>query len=275
MNRIINFCPTGTQPTKTNSWAPIEINEIIDDVASCADIGITLVHLHARDEKGRNTHRKDVFQRIIEGVRKHAPDLPICVSLSGRYTQDVAQRTEVLSLRPDMASLTMSSMNFPKQASINDPDTIRSLIDSMDKYGVNPEIECFDSGMLHYTNYLIERKILPDLVYINVILGNLFNAQSDLATVSALLRQLPKTARTCFGGIGTHQLKANVLGLLEADGIRIGLEDNLYLHGKEKATNAQLLTRIHALMEQMNYSCMSPATFKQLGYGNRAVNCAG
>ncbi len=272
MNKIINFCPTGTQPTRENSLAPLDVNEVIDDVIACSEIGITLVHLHARDEAERNTSRKDIFQRIIEGIQKHLPELVICVSLSGRYTRDLAQRTEVLSLRPDMASLTMSSLNFPRQASINDPDTIVSLIDSMNLYGVNPEVECFDSGMLHYTNYLINKGILSAPLYINVILGNLFNAQSDLCTVSAIVQQLPQKALTCFGGIGGHQLKATILGLLEADGVRIGLEDNLYLYEREKATNVQLLTRTHALMEQMRYTCMAPITFKQLGYGNRTVN---
>lgn len=275
MEKILNFCPTGTQTTRENSLAPLDVNEIIDDVIACSEIGITLVHLHARDQAGRNSYRKDIFQRIIDGIKKHVPELAICVSLSGRYTQDLSQRTEVLSLRPDMASLTMSSLNFPKQASINEPDTILSLIGRMNDYGVNPEIECFDSGMIHYTNYLIGKGILSDALYINVIFGNLFNAQSDLATVSAILHQLPKNARTCFGGIGGQQLRAIVLGLLEADGVRVGLEDNLYLHKREQATNAQLLTRTHALMEQMQYSCMSSTMFKQLGYGNRTVNCIG
>lgn len=275
MEKIINFCPTGTQSTRENSLAPLDVNEIIEDVTACSEIGITLVHLHARDQAGSNTYRKDVFQRIIEGIQKQIPDLVICVSLSGRYAQDLSQRTEVLSLRPDMASLTMSSLNFPKQASVNNPETIMSLIDRMNEYGVNPEIECFDSGMIHYTNYLIGKGVLSNSLYINVIFGNLFNAQSDLATVSSILHQLPSTARTCFGGIGGQQLKAIVLGLLEVDGVRVGLEDNLYLHKKEKATNAQLLTRTHALMEQMQYSCMLPKTFKKLGYGNRTVNCIG
>ena len=128
--------------------------------------------------------------------------------------------------------------------------------------------------MLYYTNYLIEKGILANPLYINVIFGNLFNAQPDLVTVSSILHHLPQNAKTCFGGIGVHPLKATVLGLLEVDGVRVGLEDNLYLHGRERATNAQLLTRTHALMEPLGYSCMSSTAFKQLGYGNRTVNCS-
>lgn len=275
MRKIINFCPTGTQPTKANSFAPVEINEIIDEVLECAEIGITLVHLHARDEKGRNTYQKAVYQQIIEGIQKHLSELVICVSLSGRYVQDLSLRTEVLSLRPDLASLTMSSLNFPKQASINDPETIVRIIGLLEEHGVNPEIECFDSGMVNYTRYLVEKGVLTGPLYLNVIFGNLFNAQADLATVSSILPLLPQQAKTCFGGIGTQQLKATILGLLEADGVRVGLEDNLYIRAKEKATNAQLLLRTHALMHEMELGFMSSSEFKRLGYGNRKAHNLG
>ncbi|MFC0182297.1 Uncharacterized conserved protein, DUF849 family [Pseudarcicella hirudinis] len=269
MKKIVNFCPTGTQTNKENSFAPIFANEIIEEVLACYEIGITMVHLHARDELGLNTYKRDTFQVIIDGIKKYLPDLVICVSLSGRYFNEISLRTEVLSLEPDLGSLTMSSLNFARQASINEPDVILALIDKMNEFGVHPEIECFDSGMLNYTNFLIKKGILKDPVYINVIFGNVFNAQTDLATVSSILQNIPENAKTCFGGIGKDQLKANILGLVEADGIRIGLEDNLYFRNKEKASNEQLLKRIHTIMQEMDYSCMSSLEFKNLGYGNK------
>ncbi|AYQ31339.1 3-keto-5-aminohexanoate cleavage protein [Runella sp. SP2] len=269
MKKIINLCPTGTQTTKENSLAPIYFNEIIDDVLSCYEVGITLVHLHARDIKGNNTYKREVYQKIIDGIKENAPDLVVGVSLSGRFYSDKVLRAEVLSLQPDLASLTMSSLNFPKSASINDPDTILWLIDEMNKYGVNPEIECFDSGMLNFVNYLLRKNVLAAPLYINVILGNLFNAGTDISTVASIINNLPKGAKVCFGGIGQAQMKANVFGLLEADGVRIGLEDNLYYEGKEKTTNTLLLSRISRIMKNFGYSCMSSSEFRSLGYGNR------
>ena len=184
-------------------------------------------------------------------------------------------RAEVLSLQPDLASLTMSSLNFPKIASINDPETILWLIEEMGKYGVNPEIECFDVGMLNYTNYLLKKGILQKPFYINVILGNIFSAGTDLPTLSSIISNLPKDSKVCFGGIGNAQLKANVIGLLEADGVRIGLEDNLYFQEKNKATNKQLLERIHRIMTEFGNSCMDSFTFKNLGYGNKKISHIG
>lgn len=269
MEKIINLCPTGTQSTRHNSLAPIFTNEIIDEVLSCNEAGITIVHLHARDHNAVNTYKKEYFQQIIEGIKIYAPDLVIGVSLSGRYVSDKILRSEVLSLRPDLGSLTMSSLNFPASASVNEPETIVWLIEEMNKYCVSPEIECFDSGMLNYTNYLVKKGILSGPLYINVILGNLFNAGTDLSTVASIINNLPKNAKVCFGGIGDSQLKANILGLLEADGIRIGLEDNFYFGKKEKATNQQLLARINRIMDEMGHTTMSSTAFKALGYGNK------
>ena len=267
--KIINFTPTGTQPTKQNSNAPFSPTEIVEEVHFAFELGITLVHLHARDESFLNTWRVDVDKDIIDGVRKHCPGLPICVSLTGRHFPEFEKRSSVIELMPDMASLTMSSLNFPNSASINEPDIIIKLIEKMDEYGVVPEIECFDSGMLNYTNYLIKKNILKGPHYINVILGNLYNGQSDLSTVASILVNKPKDSIMCFGGIGKDQIKANMLGLLYADGIRIGLEDNLYYKDKTLATNAKLLQRIKRIMYDLDLEVMSSKEFVSLGYANK------
>lgn len=271
MEKIINYTPTGTLTTRKNSLAPLQSNEIIEDVHQAFELGITLVHIHARDIDDSNTYKTDVYKEIIVGIRKYCPNLVICASLSGRFFSEFEKRSAVLELYPDMGSLTMSSINFPKSASINSPDMIISLIEKMDKFGVIPEIECFDSGMLNYSNYLIEKEIIKRPAYINVIFGNLFNAQTDVATISSVINNLPSNVFACFGGIGKEQLKMNIMGLLYADGIRIGLEDNFYYKDKEITTNLKLLQRIHRIMSELNMGVLNHNKFKNLGYGNKKV----
>ena len=272
-NKIINFTPTGTQTNRENSFAPLLPNEIIEEVQQAYELGITLTHIHARDPKDlSNTYKKSVYSDIIEGIRKYCPNLTICVSLTGRHFPEFEKRSEVLELYPDMGSLTMSSLNFPKSASINEPDMILKLINKMEEYGVIPEIECFDSGMLNYTNYLINKGVLKGPHYINTIFGNIYNAQSDIVSVSSILVNKPKDSLMCVGGIGKDQLKSNIMGLLYFDGIRIGLEDNLYYKDKEKTTNIDLLKRIHRIMDEMGVEYMNPSSFKDLGYGNKKLN---
>jgi uncharacterized protein (DUF849 family) len=273
MEKIINFTPTGTQPTRENSYAPLLPNEIIDTVHEANEIGISMVHLHARDEDTlKNTYKKEVYQKIIEGIKKHCPDLLICVSLTGRNFPELEKRTEVLQLQPDLGSLTMSSLNFPTGASINQPETILSLITEMNKYGVQPEIECFDTGMLNYTNYLISKNILNPPYHINFILGNIYNGQCDLGTLSTIKSNLPQNSFVCLGGIGSQQLKSNTYGLLDFDGVRVGLEDNLYFRNKEKTTNIELLKRVHRIMYQFDMTHYTSKQLREKGYGNKLVN---
>ena len=273
MKKIINFTPTGTQTTRENSLAPLLPNEIIESVLEANELGISIVHLHARDEVIlQNTYKKEVYQKIIEGIKKYCPELLICVSLTGRNFPELEKRAEVLQLHPDMGSLTMSSLNFPSGASVNQPDMILSLIKEMDKYGVQPEIECFDTGMLNYTNYIISKNILKPPYHINVILGNMYNGQCDFGTLSSIKSNLPSNSFTCLGGIGSQQLKSTTYGLLDFDGIRIGLEDNLYYKGKERATNIDLLKRVHRIMGELDMTHYTSNELKEKGYGNRLTN---
>ena len=178
-----------------------------------------------------------------------------------------------LSCQSTLAPLLLNcKINFPTGVSVNEPNIILSLINEMEKYGVNPEIECFDSGMVNYTNYLISKNILKGPHYINVILGNIYNSQSDIQSIASIKSLLPKNSKVCFGGIGSQQLRSNVYGLLEADGVRIGLEDNLYYKDKERATNTQLLKRVHNIMNGMELEILTSTELRNLGYGNKNIN---
>lgn len=264
MKKIINFCPIGTQTTPTNSLAEFDPKKMVEEIHQAYEMGITIVHIHARDENFDNSYKSEHYRPIVDGIRKYCPDLAICVSLTGRLFTEFEKRSEVLELKPDMGSLTMSSINFPTGASVNEPDTILKLIEKMHSMDVVPEIECFDSGMVNYAKYLIKKGILKQPYCFNVIFGNMFNAQSDLVSISSIMNGIPNNAKVCFGGIGQDQLKCNVMGLLYADGIRIGLEDNLYFKNKEKATNMQLLNRIHNIIDQLGMEVMSPFEFKSI-----------
>lgn len=271
--KIINFTPTGTQPNRDNSFAPLTPSEIIEEVHEAYELGITLTHIHARDPITlENTYKKEVYREIIDGIRKYCPNLSVCVSLTGRLYPEIEKRSEVLELFPDMGSLTMSSLNFPTGSSTNEPNTILKLIEKMDEFGVIPEIECFDSGMVNYTNYLMKKNILKPPFYMNVILGNIYNAQTDLTTVSSIINNITEDTVFCLGGIGKEQLKSNVLGLLYSDGVRIGLEDNLYDENKVKTTNIYLLKRIHSVIHDLGFSIMKPNDFQNLGYVNKKYN---
>lgn len=153
-------------------------------------------------------------------------------------------------LRPDMASLTLSSLNFATGASVNKPDEIRALTEKMQKSKVRPELEIFDLGMIAFAHKLIEEGLLAPPYFFNIILGNVAGAQLNLVSVAALLADLPEDSVVSLGGIGKIQRPAHLLALCCADGVRTGLEDNLWMSkNREAAKNEDLVRRIVDLAE--------------------------
>jgi 3-oxoadipate:acetyl-CoA acetyltransferase len=269
---IINFCPTGMIPDKSQTpFVPISPAEIIDQVQEAYEMGITIAHLHAREESGQPSYRKSVYRDIFEGVRKYCPDLVICGSTSGRHFPEFEKRSAVIELQPDMCSLTLSSLNFYQQASVNSPDMISMLARKMLECGVKPELECFDMGMINYGKYLIQKAILQPPFYWNLLFGNIAGFQANLTQMAAAANELNgKDHFVSFGGVGQAQFKANAVALIMGYGVRVGLEDNIWLDKARmiKASNIELLKRIHALMEIHENKLLSSSEFGKSGFYN-------
>ncbi|MDB4491412.1 3-keto-5-aminohexanoate cleavage protein [bacterium] len=283
MDRIIvNFTPTGIIPTKKDTMhVPVSPAEIIEEVKHACEIGITMVHLHARDDDEVPTHRKAVYAEIIEGIRATAPELVICVSTSGRTFNQFEARSEVLELdgflKPDMASLTLSSLNFNKVASANSPEMIQALARRMLEKGIRPELEIFDLGMANYLNYLIKKKLLKAPYYINLILGNIACAQTDLLHIGCMMRDIPQNALVSLGAVGTGQLKMNSLAIALGRGVRIGLEDNFWYdeNRTQLATNSDLLIRINDIIRANEQRTMKPGELRELLKLETKAGCYG
>ncbi len=272
MDLIVNFTPTGMIPAKQMTpYVPVSVSEIVDDVHEAWEIGITMVHLHARDEQiGEPTYKAEVYQKIIEGIRKFSQDLVVCVSLSGRTFQEFEKRVEPLQidgdLKPDMGSLTLSSVNFNQMASMNSPDMIQSLSREMKHRGILAELEAFDSGMINYAKYLEKKGLLEPPHYFNLLLGNIACAQADLLHAGLMVRDLPPYSYWSMAGIGHAQLMINALSIATGGGVRVGLEDNIwYDPGRTKlARNADLIRRIHRLAEANERKIMTPGKCREL-----------
>lgn len=269
---VINFTPTGMLPTKRMTpHVPISARQIIEDVHKATEIGITMVHLHARDEStDEPTHKAGVYETIIAGIRSFSKDLIICVSLSGRNGNTFERRSEVLQLdgntKPDMGSLTLSSLNFNRQASINDPEMIKGLAAEMLARGILPELEAFDSGMINYAKYLENKGLLTPPHYFNLIVGNIACAQADLLHVGIMVRDLPDNSYWSLGGIGDAQLPMNMLAIAAGGGVRVGLEDNIWFDEQRTrlATNADYLQRIHRIIEAAGRELMPASEMRNL-----------
>lgn len=265
MSLIINLAPTGLIPTRKQSpYVPLTPIEIAADVAQCAALGVSIVHLHARSEDGSASDDPAVFADIIRRVRAQTPDMIITTTTSGRVVQDIDRRAATLFLdgdaKPDMASLTLGSMNFATEASVNSPATIMRLAELMLKNGIRPELEVFDIGMINFAKILIQKGLIEAPFYFNFILGNPATAQATLLHLATLISDLPEQSFWSLGGIGRFQTKANALGIVMGDGVRVGLEDNLWLDDDrtQLATNVQLVERIVAQANAQGRAIATP-----------------
>jgi 3-keto-5-aminohexanoate cleavage enzyme len=196
--------------------------------------------------------------------------LILCVSCSGRQTQSFDERAEVLELKgdlkPDLASLTLSSVNFTRQASVNAPDVVQALAQRMLDHGVKPEIEIFDLGMLNVLGYLQARSLIRPPIYANLLLGNIASAQADFLEIGTMISKLPQGTIWSLAGIGAAQLPVAAMAAAAAPGVRIGLEDNLWLDAgrDELATNMEIIERVQGLCRIVNREFMSPLQLRRL-----------
>lgn len=277
---ILNFTPTGMIPTKEMTpHVPLSVSEIVEDVHEASEIGITMVHLHARDAiTGEPTYKKNIYAKIVEGIRKYAPDLIICLSLSGRNFGELEQRSDPLlldgNLKPDMGSLTLSSLNFNKTASINAPDMIADLAAIMKDKGIVPELEAFDIGMINYAKYLIKKNLIEPPFYFNLLFGNIACSQANLLHAGVMINDLPEQSLWSLAGIGNEQLKMNSLSLAFGGGVRVGLEDNIWYDTARTrlATNSDLLKRVHVIANANGRKVMNPKDFRKMMHMNSGAS---
>ncbi|MCC6164165.1 MAG: 3-keto-5-aminohexanoate cleavage protein [Acidobacteria bacterium] len=251
---IVNLAPTGMVPTpRDNESLPVTPDTIARDAAACRALGASIVHLHARDTDGVPTWRPDIFRDVIIAVRRAAPDLIVCVSTSGRTFGALEQRAAVLDLddetRPDMASLTLGSMNFPTQASVNEPAMIEALATRMQERGIVPELEVFDLGMLDYARYLIDKGVLRPPFYVNLLLGSRGTLAATPLSLALMAHAVPAGATWAATGIGRFQFPVNAMAITMGGHVRVGLEDSLFMDAGKSipASNVALVQRLVAL----------------------------
>ena len=248
---IINAAITGMVPTRDRvPHVPVTPDQIVREAIRCAEAGAAIVHLHARDEDGRPTWRKDVYAEFIPRIREAVPDLVICVTTSGRNYPEVEKRGEALTMegdcKPDMASLTLSSLNFITGPSVNAPETIQALAEMMRDRGIRPELEVFDAGMAYVAEHLADKGILEPPFYANLMMGSLGTAAARMHDLAHIVDSLPAGTTWAAAGLGGTQLPMNAMAVFAGGHVRTGLEDNPYLDytARTPATNPALVRRV-------------------------------
>ncbi len=255
---IINVALTGMVPTKTlTSHIPISIDEIVEDAIRVCDAGASIVHLHARGKDGQPVSSARYYEKIISSIKKERPELICCATTSGRGGTSFEERSEVLHLtgaaKPDMASLTLGSLNFLSGTSTNSLETIQRLALLMKEKNIKPEMEIFDAGMVNVAKYLERHDIISGKKYFNILLGNMNTAAATIGDLSHIYTSLPENSVWAAAGLGNFQLPMNTTSIAAGGHVRVGLEDNIYYDAsqKELATNKTLVERVVRISNEL------------------------
>jgi uncharacterized protein (DUF849 family) len=245
---IITVAITGSLPgKKDNPAVPISVHEQIESTHHAFEAGATLVHLHVRNDDESPTSAPERFAAVLEGIRRHCPGMITQISTGGRSGTG-RERGAMLSLRPDMASLAVGSVNFPNRVYENAPELVDWLAAEMIRYGIKPEIEAFDLSMIFQAARMRETGRIAGPLHVQFVMGvkNAMPVDRDVFEFYVrTLRRLAPDATWTGAGIGRDQLTL-VRWSLELGGhCRTGLEDNVRLNRDTLApSNAALVEQV-------------------------------
>lgn len=266
---IIAVAITGSLPQKKDNPAvPITVEEQIDSTVEAFAAGATIVHVHVRDEEGKSSSDPEKFLAFQEGVNKHCPGMIVQFSTGGRGRES-STRGGMLKYRPDMASLSTGSVNFPGMIYENHPELINELATSMLELDIKPEIECFDLSMLYNTYDMVQSGQLKDPVHVQFIFGmkGILPPRKEILEfeIEQFNKLLPGSTWTA-AGIGRHQLTLNKWALELGGHCRTGLEDNVrFDKGRLATSNAELVARVARMAaEEYDRPVATPAQARQL-----------
>ncbi|MEN8742874.1 MAG: 3-keto-5-aminohexanoate cleavage protein [Phaeobacter gallaeciensis] len=246
---IICVAITGSLPRKSDNPAvPITVSEQIESTHAAFEAGATIVHAHVRNDDESPSSEPDKFAALKEGVEKHCPGMIVQFSTGGRSGAG-KERGGALSLKPDMASLSVGSNNFPTRVYENPPDLVDWLASEMRTYGVKPEIEAFDLSHILKAAEMHQNGQIEATPYVQFVMGvkNAMPADRDVFDfyVKTVKRLFGDDAPWCAAGIGANQSVLNEWSVSTGGHARTGLEDNIRLDKHTMApSNAALVKRL-------------------------------
>ncbi|SLN68140.1 3-keto-5-aminohexanoate cleavage enzyme [Falsiruegeria litorea R37] len=265
---------TGSVPTKADNPAvPTTVSEQIESSHAAVEAGASIIHAHVRNDDETPTSDPDRFARLKEGLEKHCPGVIIQFSTGGRSGAG-KDRGGMLPLRPDMASLSVGSNNFPTRVYENAPDLIDWLSSEMIKYEITPEIEAFDLSHILHAIKMSEEGRLYGKLYVQFVMGVKNAMFADREVFDFYIKMMQKRApgaEWCAAGIGPNQIVVNEWAIAAGGHTRAGLEDNVRLDRQTLApSNAALIARAAELCEQYERPVATPAEARQI-LGLRAI----
>ncbi|SFQ29339.1 Uncharacterized conserved protein, DUF849 family [Roseivivax halotolerans] len=265
---ILCVAITGSLPTKANNPAvPITVAEQVESTHEAFEAGAAIAHCHVRNDDETPSSDPEKFALLKEGIEAHCPGMIVQFSTGGRSGAGQA-RGGMLPLRPDMASLSVGSNNFPTRVYENPPDLVDWLASEMRTYEVTPEVEAFDLSHIIQAIRRHEAGHLYGKLYVQFVMGVKNAMPADRAVFDfyvETMRSRAPEANWCAAGIGASQLVVNEWAIAAGGHTRAGLEDNVRLDRDRLApSNAALIARAAELCAKYERPVASPVEAREI-----------
>ncbi|HEY5257452.1 MAG TPA: 3-keto-5-aminohexanoate cleavage protein [Candidatus Baltobacteraceae bacterium] len=265
---IITCAPVGAEvmPDQTPHLpvTPEHLGRTAEEIRAA---GASIVHVHCREDDGRNTHAVERFAQAYAEIRERS-DLIVQFSTGGAIGMQPQERAAVLQLRPEMATLTCGSVNFGDDIFENSFPIMRGLAQAMTRYGVRPELEIFDRGHLANARRLAKDGYLSLPQHVDFVLGVPGGMEATVQNLCDLVDDLPAGCTWSVAGIGRQQLAMAMAAIAMGGHVRVGLEDNLYYSKGRLATNGELVARVARIAAEFGRPVATPQQAREiLGLG--------
>lgn len=250
----VALCGNGTSKDM-NPNVPLQPDEMARDVVECAQAGASIAHIHVRDKNGKATMNTEIFKEVCDKVRNACArvGVDICLNLttSGSRFSWEERMGHIEACQPELCTFDPCTMNWANSfVFLNEPKFLEELGKKAQQFNVKPELEIFDVGHLYNLNYFIKNGILKTPLHLQLILGVVGAMLGTVESLGIMHPLIPEDATWSISGIGKAHVPMMLAGLAAGcNGLRVGLEDNIYFSHGVKATNVQLVERAAKLVE--------------------------
>lgn len=242
------LCGAGTTKAQT-PYVPITPDEIAADAVACVKAGAAVIHIHVRDDEGRNTMETarwiEVVTKVREALAAENLDAVLNLTSSGSKFPEEMRLAHLPVLKPEMCSYDPGTMNWANSyVFLNTPPFLEKLGTLTQELEIKPELEIFDGGMIGNVEYYLKKGFLKEPLHYQLVLNVSGGMPGNIESINYIVSKLRPGSTWSISGIGASHM-ACMLGGLAAGctGLRVGLEDNIYMEKGVLATNPQLVER--------------------------------
>ena len=263
---IITLAHTGNIPTKEmNSNTPVTTNEIVDDIKKCVRLGVSVAHIHVRDENEMPTSDRALFKKVLNRLDEEKVNVIRQLSTGARGGENtIAWRGQMLDLDVEMASLATGSSNFPNSINANSPELIEALALKMKDGGIKPEIEAFDLAMISNAKRLLKKGILVGPLHFNFVMNVPGSIEGTPKNLMYMIDSIPEGSTWNVTAVGRTQVQLLTMAIAMGGHVRTGLEDCVEYEKGVSASNVMLVERIVRIANAIGRPIANPDDVRRI-----------